>query len=147
MNILLTFSETLNDIMLENNINANTLANILGVKDSTVSRYIHGQRLPSIDSLVKIANHFNCTTDYLLGLEEDNFTTDFLPCPPFADRLKFLMNYFKFSSSKIYKNKGITKARFYDWKNGISVPKVDNVVKLAQIFHCSVDFVIGRSNA
>ena len=145
MNILLTFSETLHDIMLEKNINANTLSKILGVEDSTISRYLHGQRLPSIESLVKLANHFNCTTDYLLGLEDDNLTTDYLPCPPFADRLKFLMSYFKCSPSNIYKTKGITKARFYDWKNGVSVPKVDSVVKLAKIFNCSVDFVIGRS--
>ncbi|MCI8421223.1 MAG: helix-turn-helix transcriptional regulator, partial [Clostridia bacterium] len=47
----------------------------------------------------------------------------------------------------VYKNENISKARFYVWKNGVGMPNIDNIVKLAQIFDCSVDFVIGRSNS
>lgn len=30
----------------------------------------YGKSLPSIENLVKIANYFNCSTDYLLGLTD-----------------------------------------------------------------------------
>ena len=147
MNILATFTETLNDLMLENNIKAIDLAKAIGLGTSALSRFTRGQRLPNLDSLVKLANYFKCSTDYLLGLEDDNYTQDFLPCPPFNERLAFLLNYFHRSSYSVYSNTDISQARFYDWKNGVSIPKVDNVVKLAQIFDCSVDFIIGRSKA
>ena len=145
MDILTNFAGTLNDLIIENNLNARTLALALGMENSTITRYLNGERLPSIDYLVKIANYFNCSTDYLLGLEDEIRNTDFMPCPPFAERLTFLLNYFKRSASSVYKNENISKARFYVWKNGVGMPNIDNIVKLAQIFDCSVDFVIGRS--
>ena len=145
MDILTNFAGTLNDLIIENNLNARTLSLSIGMGNSTITRYLNGERLPSIDYLVKIANYFNCSTDYLLGLEDEIRNTDFMPCPPFAERLTFLLNYFKRSASSVYKNENISKARFYVWKNGVGMPNIDNIVKLAQIFDCSVDFVIGRS--
>ena len=145
MNILSNFTETLNDLMMERNIKAVNLAKALDMGTSTLSRYTRGQRLPNLECLVKLADYFNCSTDYLLRLEDDNLATDFLPCPPFAERLTYLLDYFKVSASSIYKNEGISKARFFVWKNGTGQPNVENIVTLSKIFNCSVDFVIGRS--
>ena len=147
MNNLSTFTETLNDLMLENNINASDLAKALGLGTSTLSRYTRGERLPNIKCLIKLADYFKCSTDYLLGLEDDNYAQNFLPCPPFNERLSFLLNYFNRTSFSVYNNTNISEARFYVWKNGTGLPTVDNLINLAQIFGCSVDFVIGRSNA
>ena len=145
MSILSNFAGTLNDLIIENNLNARTLALALGMENSTITRYLNGDRLPSIDYLVKIANYFNCSTDYLLGQEDEIRNTDFMPCPPFAERLAYILNYYKRSSYSIYHNTDISQARYYGWKNGVGVPSVDNIVKLAKLFDCSVDFVIGRS--
>ena len=147
MDLISTFAQSLNDIMMEKDIKAINLAKALGLGTSTLSRYTRGQRLPNLECLVKIADYFNCTTDYLLGLEDESSTTIFLPTPPFAERLEYLLSYFKVSASSIYKNENISKARFYVWKNGTGLPNADNLVNLAKIFNCSVDFVIGRSNA
>ena len=133
--------------MLENNIKAIDLAKAIGLGTSTLSRYTRGERIPNLESLVKIADYFKCSTDYLLGLEDDNYTQNFLPCPPFNERLAFLLNYFNRSSYSVYNNTDISQARFYVWKNGKGQPTVYNIVSLAQIFNCSVDFVIGRSKA
>ena len=147
MSILSTFPETLNDLMMDGDIKAINLAKLLGLGTSTLSRYIRGQQLPNLECLVKLADYFNCTTDYLLGLEEENYPQEFLPCPPFAERLVYLLEYFKLPNSSIYQNKSISKARFYVWKNGKGLPNADNLVILAKIFNCSVDFVIGRTKA
>ena len=147
MSILTDFAERLNDFILESNIDANTLAKTLNIGNSTISRYLHGQHLPDLESLIKIADYFKCPTDYLLGLEEDVYNQQFSPCPPFAERLAFLLEYFNTPSQRVYKNADISKGRFYDWKNGVSSPSVDNLVKLAQFFNCSVDFIIGRAKA
>ncbi len=147
MDNLTNFAENLNDMLIERGINSKNLADALGMGNATISRYLNKERSPSIECLVKIADFFNCSTDYLLGLEDEIKNTDFMPCPPFAERLTFLLNYFKRSASSVYKNENISKARFYVWKNGVGMPNIDNIVKLAQIFDCSVDFVIGRSNS
>ncbi len=47
------------------------LANQLGVSLSTVHCYEHGKRKLSDDMLVKLANLFGCSTDYLLGRTDE----------------------------------------------------------------------------
>lgn len=46
------------------------IANILGSKPTTVASWEQGRSRPEIDMLVKIANYFNVSVDYLLGLTD-----------------------------------------------------------------------------
>ena len=144
-NIISSFVENLNDLLIEYGLDAKNLSLNLGMGNSTITRYLNKNRVPTINYLVKIADYFKCSTDYLLGLEDDLYPQTFQPCPPFAERLTFLLNYYKCSSYHIYHNADISQVRYYSWKNGVSVPTVDNVVKIAKALNCSVDFVIGRS--
>lgn len=44
------------------------LAIYLEVSESTMKNWMHGKTEIPVSKLIKIANFFNCTTDYLLGL-------------------------------------------------------------------------------
>ena len=46
------------------------LADVLNITRQTVSLYLNGSSLPPIEKLVEIANYFNVSTDYLLGLTD-----------------------------------------------------------------------------
>ena len=43
------------------------LANVIGVTETSISRYISGQRVPKSNIVVYMADALNTTTDYLLG--------------------------------------------------------------------------------
>ncbi len=47
------------------------LGAILGVRNSIISFYEVGERVPSLDMVVKIARTFGVTSDYLLGITHD----------------------------------------------------------------------------
>ncbi|MBO5049374.1 MAG: helix-turn-helix transcriptional regulator [Oscillospiraceae bacterium] len=47
------------------------LATDLHTTQNTISRYETGEREPGIDELIKIANYFNVSVDYLLGRTEN----------------------------------------------------------------------------
>lgn len=64
------FCERLKDLRKENNLSTMQLANVLGVGDSTISRWENGLRVPSIDHLYNIAIFFKVSSDYLIGLED-----------------------------------------------------------------------------
>lgn len=64
------FCERLKDLRKENNLSTMQLAKILGVGDSTISRWENGLRVPNIDNLYNIAIFFNVSSDYLIGLEK-----------------------------------------------------------------------------
>lgn len=146
---LLKSAENLKEFIDEQGMTASAFADTLNLEISDVVRYLHAERLPSVKSLVRIADFFNCSTDFLLGLEkEESENRNFLPCPKFSEQLKFLKEHFKCSSYYFYsstdEHTAISKSRYYDWKNGKRQPSVDNVVRLARRFNCRVDFILGR---
>lgn len=46
------------------------LANVLNINQQTLSKYERGKITPQIDSLVKVADYFNCSIDYLVGRDD-----------------------------------------------------------------------------
>ena len=64
------FCERLKDLRKENNLSTIQLGKILGVGDSTISRWENGLRVPNIDNLYNIATFFKVSADYLIGLED-----------------------------------------------------------------------------
>ena len=46
------------------------LATDLNTTHNTISRYETGEREPGIDELIKIADYFNVSVDYLIGRTE-----------------------------------------------------------------------------
>ena len=59
-------------LRIKRNITQVELAKVLNVKQETISAYESGKALPSCDSLIKIAEYLNTSTDYLLGRIEDD---------------------------------------------------------------------------
>lgn len=52
-------------------INQAELGKIVGVGKTTISNYETGYSVPDLDTLIKLAEYFSVTTDYLLGLTDD----------------------------------------------------------------------------
>jgi transcriptional regulator with XRE-family HTH domain len=56
--------------MKENGVNASRLVTDLGLHVSAVTEWKHGKSKPSTEAIVKIADYFSVTTDYLLTGKE-----------------------------------------------------------------------------
>ena len=145
MDNLSKLSETLDSLMFECDLTLTQLANEVGIHKAYLSRYLHCVMTPSVENLVKLADYFQCTTDFLLGRELENHPTAFHHCPPFSEQLKVLKEHFKCPWWNFYKTAHISSSRFYEWKNGTRTPTLDCIVFLADGFGCTVDFIIGRT--
>ena len=64
-----SFREKLKDLRVEKGLTKVKLAKDLNVKESTITRWENGNRIPTLPYLCRIAIYFNVSTDYLLGLE------------------------------------------------------------------------------
>lgn len=51
----------------DNNLTQKELGKKLGLSDSTINNYESGKRQPEYPTLIKIANFFGVSTDYLVG--------------------------------------------------------------------------------
>ena len=59
------------DLREDNDIKQKTIADILHVKQNTYSQYENGQRQIPLEALVKLAEYYSTSTDYLLGLTDE----------------------------------------------------------------------------
>ncbi len=138
------FAERLDELLFETNISSLELAKQLNCGRATIYRYLQGNRIPSLDMVVRLADYFKCTIDFLLGLEDENHPHEFLPCPPFKERLAFLLKHFHITKYYLQKTSKVPESAIYNWQNGVFEPKIDNVIRIAKALDCSVDFVLGR---
>lgn len=67
------FAKQLEKLRNAYNLTQTQLADELCVTKQTVSNWENGNILPSVDTLIRICNFFNVSTDYILGLDNKNY--------------------------------------------------------------------------
>lgn len=59
--------QRINTLLAEQDKKQKELAEALGVLDNTISYFVSGKRVPNLEQIIKIAQFFDVSTDYLLG--------------------------------------------------------------------------------
>ena len=67
---MLALNENIKKLRIARGLNQVEFAKILGVSKQGVSNWENDNVMPSIEMLVRIADFFNVTTDYVLGRTE-----------------------------------------------------------------------------
>ena len=60
----------LRDLREDNDLTQKQIAEMLHIKQNTYSQYENGQRQLPIDVLIKLAQFYKVSTDYILGLTD-----------------------------------------------------------------------------
>ena len=68
------FPKRLKELRLANGLTQKDLAKAIEVGRTTISEYESGKIVPKQEGLLKIANHFNVSVDYLTGVSNDPAT-------------------------------------------------------------------------
>ena len=140
-----TFQNRLNELLKDNNLNEKLLAKTLKIKNlSTIYNWTCGNFIPKIDVIINIANTFNCSTDYLLGVSDNNEIVKSKNCKPFHSQLELVL---KQKGLKVYnlRKDNVISAGFAEsiFKKN-SVPLSYNVIKIANYLNISIDELVGR---
>lgn len=69
------FGDTLRCLLEDNDKTQKEIAQALNIAPTTLDNYIRNLREPDFDTLIRIANYFNVSTDYLLGNEHNKNLT------------------------------------------------------------------------
>lgn len=67
------FGDRLKELRKINNVSQTELGEFLGLTGNAIYSWEKGISRPDSDTIVKIAKYFNVSTDYLLGLNEDDY--------------------------------------------------------------------------
>ena len=145
MNLIL-FAEKLKELILEKDGKISIFIQNIKISKTAVYEYLTGNKEPTVKNLLQIANYFNCSIDFLIGIEVENYSQSFLDCPPFSQRLNELLKYFDISRYKLEKMTGISQSTLYYWSINKTVPTVDSLLTISKCLNCSLDFILGRTN-
>lgn len=69
-----TIGERIRYLRLNNNLTAKDLSVILDISESAISLYENGKRKPTIELIMKMADYFNVSTDFILGVSNGNLS-------------------------------------------------------------------------
>ncbi|MDE5601667.1 MAG: helix-turn-helix domain-containing protein [Clostridia bacterium] len=145
MEILSNFAERLNELIIEKDLTQSKLAESINVEPSTISRYLSKQNIPEIDILIRIADYFNCSVDFLIGRTEIvSSSKTYNECPQFSIQFKKLIKRLGVSRYELQKTTKISKSIMYYWETGINQPSIENLIKIADKYDYTLDFILGR---
>lgn len=131
-----TFAERLADLIADKNISLEKIGKEIGISKSTLSKYTNDEAEAPIGNLVKLANYFNVSADYLLGISEAKtnnkklqFVCDYTGLS--AEAIKKICNE---SNKATFLNGTLQKKSVLEKYTGIDVYKI--------FLKCRDDFII-----
>ncbi|MDG4969493.1 helix-turn-helix domain-containing protein [Lactococcus lactis] len=134
------FNEQLKTLRKINGLTQKELAEKLKIKQNSYSDWENGKSEPNIEMLVRIADYFDVSIDYLLGGKMKNITEEFSLC------LKKLRMKRKLSQKQIAEELKISQQQYSKWEGGIITPNAETLVRLANYFDVSIDYLLGRKS-
>ena len=140
------FSEILKELISETKMSLRQLMLESGVTAMQYSRYLKDS-IPTIDVVLKIAKFFNCSIDYLFGLDDkrnsNGYKTYNYDISKFLPRYLNLLKNSNLTHYKFSKNQPFNESIIRHWKAG-KVPRLDIIYIIANYFDSSMDYLIGR---
>ena len=64
------FAERLKELRESKNLSQNELSKQIKISVACINRWENNLRVPNIDSIITLCNYFDCSADYIIGLED-----------------------------------------------------------------------------
>lgn len=116
----------------------------IGVGRTDFYRWWSDTTMPSLSNALKLADAFYCSLDYLVGRADSNTAVYFNDPPAFSGRIKSLMKEFGTNPHRVSVQAGIARASIYEWMQDKAEITLDSLIKLADLFGCTIDYMVGR---
>lgn len=140
-------SEQLLELMNEDGLTQNTLAEKLNTSRPKLSLYLNDKALPTFEVFVQLIEFFNCSADFLIGNKDyPERNKKYAPVLPFGARLKSILKERGISQYSFQKSSDISWSVLHNWFTGKSKPSIENMKKVAETLDCSVDYILGRES-
>ncbi len=141
------FSDILKEYMQLNDLTVNVFSQRIKVSESLVGYWLQGRYFPGLPNALKVADLLGCSLDYLFGLSDVPTYRPGCANVDFADRFLLLLTQHRISKNRLAHACGISSSLLSKWLLRKSLPKIESLIKLANYFNCSLDYLVGRSDA
>lgn len=119
-------------------MNQNELADILGVKQSTIGNWEADRREPELSTLIHVAEYFGVSLDDLVLKDLRP------PVPLYVLNLRFLLEKRKMTQEDIGTLLNVTQKRVSEYEEGKRPLEIENLVKIADYFWLTLDQMVKK---
>lgn len=147
----MSFGKQLKKLRSDKEITQLQLSEILDTAKSNISKYEADTIEPNISMLCKLANYFNVSTDYLLGLSDTKLpyriATNFCEKTRLNENIGNSINYWisktGYGNDELAEKLGIREELLDDYRSGFVEPSLEILQALSKICNVSTDCLLG----
>ncbi len=141
------FSKRIKLIMDDNDCMSNKqFAELVGVSVPVISKAVNFGIVPSLRSLIKIADCLDLSLNYILGIDDKN---EFIPSTSpssFHTRIAELTEEKHINYGQLASKMEFPRTYIYEWIKENTLPAIDYVLAIAEYFKVTPDYLLGRSD-
>ena len=121
-------------------------AELIGISNTTYCNAINYGIVPKVPSLLKIADFFAISLDYLVGISDRESFVKSDYSATFVDRLSDLKADKTITVYELSQRTHIHRNNIAQWMKKGYLPLLDDLIVLAEFFNVSLDFLLGRTD-
>lgn len=133
----MTFGDRLKELRERKNMKQNEIANILGIHNSTLTKYESGERNPDFETLIQISSLLEVTIDYLLKGDINEVRDSF------GSRIKKLRTDRKWTQEQFAERLDVTAQVISNYERDYREPEFSTLIKIAKLFKVTTDYLLG----
>lgn len=127
--------------------NKSEKADNIGIDRTSFSSAYNYGIVPKTPTLVKIADYFKISMEFLMGLTDNEHFEECDTPKTFFERLDELRNEKgKTANNALSKDVHIHRNNIRQWYKLQCLPLIDDLIILADYFEVSIDYLLGRTN-
>jgi len=139
------FNERVKYLRIKNNITQKAIAEFLGTTERGYRNYEINKSTPNYETLLKLADYFNVSIDYLVG-RSDNIGNENTARAKFAERLESLRIKKAITQREIAEYLDIHERTYQMYEHDKREPSHETTIKIANYFNVSADYLLGISD-
>lgn len=140
------FQKRLLELIEDENCSKYEFAERANVSKEVINRACLFGIIPSLQSLIRIADYLNISLPYLLARSDRELFEKSNSGATFHDRLPLLTAKAQKKYSEIAHAMPFPESYFHDWLRTKTLPSLDYLFSIADYFHISPDFLLGRTD-
>lgn len=146
------FHEKLKMLRKKKGLTQQEVAELVHVERGVYTNWELGNRNPNYENLSMLACIFDVSIDYLLGDYLEISKERYLKLKKtkrrkknlFSERLKELRKKRGYTQSELAEYMNMRQGSYTKWETGMTEPRIENLIKLADLLEVSLDWLFGR---
>lgn len=119
---------------------------LLNIDYNVFSKITEFGIIPKPVVLIRIADYFNVSLEYLLGRTDNSYFAKADTVTTFLERYQALKAEMNLTDYAIAQKLHISTSYTTNWKNKKYTPSIINLIELSEYFKVSIDYLLGRTD-